>query len=130
GLVHAFACASSDETRHILQGAFLDTSGKGRNAHRIVGTDGRHLFSSNSLHLPQVKSPVILPDHKLWQWKPLAESRPWTLRLGAAPKSGDGTTPFRIEGPHWSVTGSTVEGNYPNYRQVVPRSEQFKTRVT
>lgn len=117
GLVHAFACASSDETRHILQGAFLDTSGKGAKAHRIVGTDGRHLFSSNSLHLPQMKAPVILPDHKLWQWKPLAESRPWTLSLGA---EKDGTTPFRIEGPHWSVTGKTVEGNYPNYRQVIP----------
>lgn len=127
GLVHAFACASSDASRHILKGAFLDTSGKGPKAHRIVGTDGRHLFSSNSLHLPQVKAPVILPDHKLWQWKPLAESRPWTLRLGA---EKDGTTPFRIEGPHWSVTGKTVEGTYPNYRQVVPASEQFKTRLT
>ncbi|MDF1862593.1 MAG: DNA polymerase III subunit beta [Verrucomicrobiales bacterium] len=127
GLVHAFACASRDTTRHILQGAFLDTSGKGAKAHRIVGTDGRHLFSSNSLYLPKVKGPVILPDHKLWQWKPLAESRPWTLRLGA---EKDGIVPFRIDGPHWSVTGKTVEGNYPNYRQVIPPSDQFKTRVT
>lgn len=127
GLVQAFACASHDTSRHVLQGAFLDTSGKGKNAHRIVGTDGRHLFSSNSLHLPEVASPVILPDHKLWQWKPLAESRPWTLCLGA---EKGGQTPFRIEGPHWSISGTTVEGNYPNYRQVVPRSEEFKTHLT
>ena len=127
GLVHAFACASRDTTRHILQGAFLDTSGKGAKAHRIVGTDGRHLFSSNSLRLPKVKGPVILPDHPLWQWKPLAESRPWTLRLGA---EKDGIVPFRIDGPHWSVTGKTVEGNYPNYRQVIPPPDQFKTRIT
>ncbi|MCB1066103.1 MAG: hypothetical protein KDN20_24690, partial [Verrucomicrobiae bacterium] len=127
GLLRAFACASHDATRYVLQGAFLDTSGKGPKAHRIVGTDGRHLFSSNSLHLPQVKSPVILPDHKLWQWKPLAESRPWTLRIG---QEKSGAVPFRIEGPTWSVTGNTIDGNYPNYRQVVPRSEEFKTRAT
>jgi hypothetical protein len=133
GLQRAFACASRDITRHILQGAFLDTSGKGpakSNPHRIVGTDGRHLFSSNSLHLPQVKVPVILPDHKLWQWKPIAESRPWTLCVGAASKNGNGVTPFRITGPFWSITGNTIDGNYPNYRQVVPRAEEFKTRVT
>ena len=127
GLVQAFQCASQDATRQVLRGAFLDTSGKGSKAHRIVGTDGRHLFSSNSLHLPQVKTPVILPDHKLWHWKPLATSRPWTLRLGA---ETEGTQPFRIEGPNWSVTGTTLEGNYPNYRQVVPKPEEFKTQVT
>ena len=68
GLVHAFACASRDKTRYILQGAFLDTTGKGAKAHCIVGTDGRHLFSKGfplpewvvgeydrSLHLGQMQ---------------------------------------------------------------------------
>ncbi|MCB1234162.1 MAG: hypothetical protein KDM91_03740, partial [Verrucomicrobiae bacterium] len=128
GLVRAFRCASSDTSRQVLRGAFLDTSGKGPKAHRIVGTDGRHLFSSNSLHLPQVKAPVILPDHPIWQWKPIAESRPWTLSLGASPQ--DEPVPFRIQGPTWSISGHTLDGNYPNYRQVVPKPEEFKTRVT
>ena len=126
GLVHAFACSSQDESRHILRGAFLDTSGKGSRAHRIVGTDGRHLFSSNSMHLPGVKKPLILPDHKIWQWKPIAEARPWTLRIGV---ERNGTTPFRVVAPGWSLQGATVEGNYPNYRQVIPPPDQFKTRV-
>ncbi|MCB1206289.1 MAG: hypothetical protein KDN18_18650, partial [Verrucomicrobiae bacterium] len=51
-LLRAFACASNDPTRAVLRGACLDTSGTGKNAHRIVGTNGRHLFSSNSMHLP------------------------------------------------------------------------------
>lgn len=127
GLLRAFSCASGDPTRYVLKGAFIDTSGTGPRAHRIVGTDGRHLFSSNSLHLPQVKAPVILPDHKLWKWKPIAESRPWTLRLGAV---DNGSAPFRIEGPAWCVTGRTIDGTYPNYRQVIPPAGQFKTRVT
>ncbi len=51
-LLRAFACASQDPTRAVLRSACLDTSGVGDKAHRIVGTNGRHLFSSNSMHLP------------------------------------------------------------------------------
>jgi hypothetical protein len=131
-LVRAFACASNDPTRAVLRSACLDTSGKGDKAHRIVGTNGRHLFSSNSMHLP-LKHSVILPDHPLWHWKPLADSRPWTLRLG---KDQHGAEVFRVEGrldDHaqvWSVTGRLLDGPYPNYRQVIPGPDQFTTTVT
>jgi len=127
-LLRAFACASQDPTRAVLRSACLDTSGTGDKAHRIVGTNGRHLFSSNSMHLP-LKQSVILPDHPLWRWKPLAESRPWTLRLGKDTHRND---VFRMEGQAqaWSVTGRLLEGPYPNYRQVIPRAEEFTTSVT
>jgi DNA polymerase III sliding clamp (beta) subunit (PCNA family) len=127
-LQRAFACASQDPTRAVLRSACLDTSGAGEKAHRIVGTNGRHLFSSNSLHLP-LKQSVILPDHQLWKWKPLAESRPWTLRLG---KDKHQVEVFRMEGQDqvWSVTGRLLDGPYPNYRQVIPRPEEFTTTVT
>ncbi len=126
-LRRAFACASQDPTRAILRGAFLDTSGTGDRAHRIVGTNGRALFSNNSLHLP-LKQSVVLPDHPLWKWKPLAESGPWTLRLGRD-KHRNGV--FRIEGPdhRWSATGRLLDGTYPNYRQVIPSPDQFRTRI-
>lgn len=125
-LLRAFTSASQDPTRHILRGAYLDTTGKRPKSHRIVATDGRQLFSSNSLHLPKIKEPVILPDHKLWRWKPVAGSRPWTLRVGS---EKDGVIPFRIDGPFWSITGKCLEGNYPNYRQVIPPDSDFKTTV-
>ena len=121
-LLRAFACASQDPTRAMLRSAFLDTSGTGKRAHRIVGTNGRHLFSSNSMHLP-LKQSLILPDHPLWRWKPLAESRPWTLCLGK-------DDVFRVESQSCSVTGRLLEGPYPNYRQVIPRGEEFTTMVT
>ena len=123
-LLRAFQCASQDSSRYILQGALLDGSGKGAKAHRIIATDGRQLFSSNSMDLPQINASVILPDHKLWQWKLLAESRPWTLRIGTEKND---SVPFRVDGPFWSVTGKTITGNYPNYRQVIPPSADFKT---
>ena len=125
-LLRAFACASQDATRAVLRSACLDTSGTGDKAHRIVGTNGRHLFSSNSMHLP-LKQAVILPDHALWKWRPLAEARPWTLRLGKDKLQAE---VFRLEGHAWSVTGRLLDGPYPNYRQVIPRPEQFTTTVT
>jgi DNA polymerase III sliding clamp (beta) subunit (PCNA family) len=127
-LQRAFACASQDPTRAVLRSACLDTSGTGDKAHRIVGTNGRHLFSSNSMHLP-LKQSVILPDHPLWKWKPLADSRPWTLRLG---KDKHQAEVFRMEGQAqaWSVTGRLLDGPYPNYRQVIPRAEEFTTSLT
>ncbi len=129
-LLRAFACASQDSTRAVLRSACLDTSGTGENAHRIVGTNGRVLFSSNSMHLP-LKQSVILPDHPLWRWKPLADSRPWTLRLGKDTHRHD---VFRMEGQvqthAWSVTGRLLDGPYPNYRQVIPGPAQFTTTVT
>ena len=127
-LLRAFTCGSSDKTRYVLQAAYLDVSAKGKKAHRIVATDGRHLFSSNSMHLPNLKSSIILPDHKLWKWKALAESRPWTLRVG---KSGTGKDkqPFRIDGPFWSVSGTLIDGKYPNYQQVIPAEREFTTRI-
>jgi DNA polymerase III sliding clamp (beta) subunit (PCNA family) len=129
-LLRAFACASNDPTRAVLRSACLDTSGTGEKAHRIVGTNGRHLFSSNSMHLP-LKQSVILPDHPIWKWKPLAEARPWTLRLG---KDQHQAEVFRMEGlmqeQAWSVTGRLLDGPYPNYRQVIPAPDQFTTTVT
>lgn len=128
-LLKAFACASHDPTRYILQGVLLDVSGKGKNAHRIVSTDGRQLYSSNSMHLPSLKSSVILPDHPLWKWRGVAdsvESAPWTLRVGA---EKEGIQPFRIESERWTLTGKTIDGNYPNYRQVIPPGTGFKTKV-
>ena len=125
-LLRAFACASNDPTRAVLRSACLDTSGTGEKAHRIVGTNGRALFSSNSMHLP-LKQSVILPDHPLWKWKALAESRPWTLRLG---KDKHRAEVFRMESQWWSVTGRVLDGPYPNYRQVIPGAGQFTTTVT
>jgi DNA polymerase III sliding clamp (beta) subunit (PCNA family) len=55
----ALECASDDETRLILNGAYVDVS---TGSHYVVGTDGRHLFSSNSFSLPLKKS-VLIPNH-------------------------------------------------------------------
>jgi hypothetical protein len=57
------------------------------------------------MHLP-LKQSVILPDHPLWKWKPLADSRPWTLRLG---KDKHRAEVFRMEGQ----SGLVGDGSSP-----------------
>ncbi|MDR3403249.1 MAG: hypothetical protein P4L99_12200 [Chthoniobacter sp.] len=77
----ALECASTDETRLILNGAYLDVSKP--KAHYVVGTDGRHLFTSNSFALP-LKDSVLIPSHRFLGWKEFHADGEWQLQV--APK--------------------------------------------
>lgn len=121
-LLQAFSCASQDATRHVIQGVYLDVTTP-RN-HRIVATDGRQLFSAG-LPLPGIKRPVILPAHKIWQWRPITQSN-WELRVNG-PRSEQPL--FSMQGTGWTITGRCVEGNYPNYRQVIPNPKDYKATI-
>jgi DNA polymerase III sliding clamp (beta) subunit (PCNA family) len=56
-LRQALDCAGEDSSRYVLQGACLDVGKK--EAHYVVGTDGRHLFSANSFlfDIPESRTP-------------------------------------------------------------------------
>lgn len=114
-LLQAMACSSSDPTRLILNGACLD------HGHTFVGTDGRHLYRSNSMKLP-VKGTVVIPSRKILDWKTLLDSPVWHLAVG--------DEWFRLSGDHWTVTSRHLEGNYPNWKQVLPPDRDFKSSVT
>ena len=125
-VLRAFACASTDETRQILQGACFDVGAKG--GCRIVGTDGRHLFASGPLDIPGLNDPVILPSLKVLG-SPLVKGSPtWDLRV-AGSANGSGGRLFRLTGDNWDLTGHLHDGNYPKYQQVIPSDREFKTRV-
>jgi DNA polymerase III sliding clamp (beta) subunit (PCNA family) len=123
----AMGCSSTDATRYILNGIQLDVSDPA--SHYMVGTDGRHLFSANSFALPLSES-VTIPNHKLLLWRGLA-GLPWAL--AGQRKSGPKKTEVslvRVAAGDWTLTMRTIEGNYPNWRQVVPKTEQHRTTVT
>ncbi|MCB1204425.1 MAG: hypothetical protein KDN18_09210, partial [Verrucomicrobiae bacterium] len=109
-LLEAMACVSEDPTRHVIQGV------KFEGGHTFVGTDGRHLYRSNSMTLP-LKGDVILPHHRLFQWKPLREEENWQLSIE--------TECFRLSGNHWRLTGKLIDGTYPNWKQVLPGEDAF-----
>ena len=118
----AMGCSSTDSTRYILNGVQLDVSDSA--GHYMIGTDGRHLFSANSFALPLSDSATI-PNHKLLLWRGLSDL-PWAI---AGQKKKDNML-VRVAAGDWTLTMKTIEGIYPNWRQVVPKTEQHRTTVT
>jgi DNA polymerase III sliding clamp (beta) subunit (PCNA family) len=118
----AMGCSSTDSTRYILNGIYLDSSSDST-SHYMVGTDGRHLFSANSFTLPLSES-LTIPNHKILMWRGLADL-PWAL---AGQRKSESTL-ARITAGDWTLTMKTIEGNYPNWRQVIPKAEQHRTTV-
>lgn len=121
----ALQCASTDETRLVINGAYLDVSDP--KCQHVVGTDGRHLFSSNSFTLPLAKS-LLIPSHRFLGWKEFNADGEWQLRVGV-PKSKDDLAPFQISSRRWRFIGRQIDGNYPNWRQVVPGPNNYATSI-
>lgn len=95
---------SRDETRHVLQGAFL-TSGE------LCATDGRRAAVFRAKGTPV---PVILPT-KLCQL--IARLKP-TVAVATQPHGKDQI--ILTLGSDVHIHSRTVSGNFPNYRQVIP----------
>jgi DNA polymerase III sliding clamp (beta) subunit (PCNA family) len=118
----AFQCASTDETRLILNAAYLDVSQP--RCHQLVATDGRHLYSSNSFTLPLTNS-LLVPEHKFLHFKEFNNDGEWQLRVQPAMKDEAGL--FQISSRRWCFIGRQIDGHYPNWKQVVPDEKQFNT---
>ncbi|MEI8123486.1 MAG: DNA polymerase III subunit beta, partial [bacterium] len=118
----AMGCSSTDATRYILNGVQLDVSDPA--GHYMIGTDGRHLFSANSFALP-ISDSVTIPNHKLLLWRGLADV-PWAI----AGQKKKYNMLVRVAAGDWTLTMKTIDGTYPNWRQVVPNTEDHSTTVT
>jgi DNA polymerase III sliding clamp (beta) subunit (PCNA family) len=133
-LREALECASIDSSRYVLNGAFLDTQNK--DAHYIVGTDGRHLYSANSFHFNLAES-VIVPARKFLAWSGFGEDGPWRVSVLPAVKRApdakgnaqDEPAWFRIDSEHWSYAAKAIDGQYPNWKQVIPEATIGWTRI-
>ncbi len=123
-LLEAMECASTDATRYILQGACIDVSDK--KCQHIVGTDGRHLYSSNSFALPLTES-LIIPTHKFLGWKEFNADGEWQLRVEPAVKDKAGYV--QISSRRWRFIHRQIEGQYPNWRQVVRNPDETRTTI-
>ena len=123
-LLNALACASDDETRQILNGAFIDVSKP--TGHYAVATDGRHLFASNSLHLA-LPSSVLLPDHRFLSWSGFVKDGQW--KLAVQPPAKDKGGYLRLESRRWTFVTKQIEGTYPNWRNITEDVRQFSGSI-
>jgi len=123
-LLEALKCASTDESRYTLRGAFIDVSDK--RSHYVVGTDGRHLYASNSFAVP-IATSVIIPDHRFLAWKGFGQDGDWVLRI----ESDKNGKPAYIELTSfgWTFVSKAIDGTYPNWRQVLPAPSGLKTSI-
>jgi DNA polymerase III sliding clamp (beta) subunit (PCNA family) len=113
----ALECASTDASRQILNSAFIDVSNP--KAQYVVGTNGSHLYASNSFTLP-LKQSVILPTHPFLDFKGFNMDGEWQMKLGEKPDK-DTPPPIQITSRRWRFISKQHEGIYPNWRQAVPK---------
>jgi DNA polymerase III sliding clamp (beta) subunit (PCNA family) len=124
---HAMECASTDCSRLILNGAFLDVSKP--DCHCVVGTDGRHLFSANTFHFPIDESAVI-PSRKFLNWSGFADDGDWLLAVQPPEEGANPKPPYiQIQSQHWIFLTRGIEGQYPDWRQIMPGQDRKFTRV-
>jgi DNA polymerase III sliding clamp (beta) subunit (PCNA family) len=124
-LHEAMACSGTDAARFVLNGAFLDASKP--DAHYLVGTDGRHLYSSNSFKLP-LKTPLIIPKHKFLGWRDFNLDGEWQLKTGQP--EGMNHPCVQFSSRRWRYVSRLIDGTYPNWKQVVPDPRNVKTTLS
>jgi len=118
-LHQALDCASTDETRYILNGAFIDASNP--KAFNVVGTDGKHLYSANSFTLP-IKLSVLIPSHKFLGWKEFNQDGEWQMKADS--------DYIQLSSRRWRFITRQIQGKYPDWRVTVPNPADDKTHIT
>jgi DNA polymerase III sliding clamp (beta) subunit (PCNA family) len=115
-LKEAMQCCSEDESRHTLRGACLDA--RDPKAHYIVGTNGSFLYSANTFAFP-IKEDIIIPDSKFIRGSGLLDEEPCSLSVQPGKKPSDARH-ICLQNKQWQFVTREIEGQYPNWKQVVP----------
>lgn len=122
-LLVAFDSASTDSSRYILQSAFVDVGEK--DAHYIVATNGREMFSANSFKLDFEES-LIIPHRKFLLWNGFVDDGDWNICL-APPQEKEITGWIKVQSANWTLITKQIEGNYPNWKAPIPAGEEKLT---
>lgn len=124
-LREALECASVDSSRYVINGVCLDLSHD--DCHCVVATDGRHLFSANTFQF-NLPKPVIIPTRKFIGWSGFNADGDWSVALSL--NKDEEPEWVQLESDHWSFITKPIQGNYPNWRQVIPGEDRKTTTVT
>lgn len=123
----ALESASTDESRYILNSAYVDVSDS--TAHYIVGTNGRELYSANSFQLG-FKDSVIVPNRKFLVWKGFLDDGDWHVCLSCPdPKLSNGGW-IKVVSKGWTLITKQIDGTYPHWKAPIPNPQEAKTIVS
>ena len=123
-------CASSDETRYVLNGVFITRHLAGA----VVATDGRRLamqaaaVATADAILP--KNLVSLLDDAACQSAAMWQRRPAYRPPVDEPDGIHLEDIASMKFPRATLTFRIIDGNYPNYRQVIPSTTETKGSCT
>jgi len=121
-LRQAFETSSTDSSRFVLQGAYLDVDQK--DCHTIVSTNGRSLFAANSFTF-DLKQPVNIGKHKFLTWSGFLVGE---SQIAVQPNKAHAGW-VQLNTPRWTCITKQIDGQFPKWRQVVPTDTDTSTRV-
>lgn len=118
GLRGTLFCASDDETKQVLTGAHLSTNG----SLELAVTDGHRLavVSTPVEDLPTIEGGVTIPAKALSELIRMADSDTVSVKFDK--------TQAVFEWEDQRLTTRLLEGQYPNYNQLIPK--QFVRQLT
>jgi len=118
--------ASADETRYNLNGVYLEVLEQEQKL-RMVATDGHRLaYADRSIgeEISRVESGVIIPRKGMGELKRLVDEEDADeVEIGFAGNSAVVTTPAV------KLVMRLIEGEFPNYRQVLPKASKHRVTV-
>lgn len=119
-MLNAEFAISRDETRYVLNGTLIDESG------HIVSTNGRCLYVSEG-HKPVHSKPLIVRDSKLMRAFNRCAAKNQNNFIQVIEKHGDTYLRLRTygNGVNAAYVTKPVEGNYPNWQQVIPHKPKI-----
>jgi len=115
-LIEAGQFASTDSSRYVLNGVYIETRcGNQATPPFVVATDGRRLYRRSVPAFARLNTNLIIPSGAIdllgqaallgHDWHFFTDRKAEHVRFIAGP---------------WKLVSRLVEGNFPNYRQVIP----------
>ena len=111
---------SQEEARYVLNGVYFENTKEADVV--LVATDGRRLAKVILEDRGEQVAPFIAPACALRRLAALDVAEPVTLRTNESQLVADGGT--------WRLVAKLIEGNYPNFAQVIPTIGAKAWRLT
>jgi DNA polymerase-3 subunit beta len=113
---------STDETRYNLNGVFAETTDGGRL--RLVATDGHRLAKIDRAlgsAVPFLTRGIIIPRKGVAEIQKLCDETDGGVEIGLSPEGF-----LVVRRPDLLLSCRLIEGDFPNYRQVLPKDQRVR----